>query len=66
MVYFTQDTPMQIGITQARGQLSQLIDRAIAGERIIITRRGVPIAWLKPLTAKEIAAEHNANIGRKA
>ena len=57
---------MHIGVTQARAQLSLLIDRAIAGERIIITRRGVPMAWLKPLTAKEIAAEHNANIGRKA
>ncbi len=57
---------MHIGVTQARAQLSRLIDRAIAGERIIITRRGAPMAWLEPLTAKEIAAERNANIGRKA
>ena len=57
---------MHIGVTQARAQLSLLIDRAIARERIVITRRGVPMAWLKPLTAKEIAAERNATIGRKA
>ena len=56
---------MHIGVTQARAQLSLLIDRATAGERII-TRRGVPMAWLKPLTAKEIAAERKSNIGRKA
>ena len=57
---------MHIGVTQARAQLSLLIDRAIAGERIVITRRGVPMAWLKPLTAKEIVAERNAYNGRKA
>lgn len=57
---------MHIGVTQAKAHLSLLIDRAIAGERIIITRRGVPMAWLKPLTANEIAAERTANIGRKA
>ena len=57
---------MYIGVTQARAQLSLLIDRAIAGERIIITRRAVPMAWLKPLTAREIASERKSNIGRKA
>ena len=56
---------MHIGVTQARAQLSQWIDRAIAGERIIITRRGVPMVWLKALTAAEIAAERKASIGRK-
>ena len=57
---------MHIGVTQARAQLSQLIDRAIVGERIIITRRGVPMVWLKPLTAAEIAAWRKAKIGREA
>ena len=56
---------MHIGVTQARAQLSLLIDCAIAGERINVTRRDVPMAWLKPLTAKEIAAARNASIGRK-
>ncbi len=56
---------MHIGVTQARAQLSQLIDRAIAGERIIITRRGVPMVWLKPLSAAEIVTEHKAKIGQK-
>lgn len=57
---------MHIGVTQARAQLSQFIDRAMAGERIIITRGGVPMVWLKPLTAAEIAAGRKAQIGQKA
>lgn len=35
---------MQIGVKQAKDQLSQLILRAAAGDEITITRRGVPIA----------------------
>jgi len=57
---------MHISVTQARAQVSQFIDRAMAGERIIITRGGVPMVWLKPLTAAEIAAGRKAQIGQKA
>ena len=57
---------MHIGVTQVRAQLSQLIDRAMAGERIIITRRDVPMVWLKPLTVAEIAAGRKAQIGQTA
>ena len=36
-------------VAEARNQLSQLIDRALKGEGIVITRRGEPVVELKPL-----------------
>jgi prevent-host-death family protein len=35
---------MYIGVKKAKDQLSQLILRAAAGDEIIITKKGVPIA----------------------
>ena len=35
-----------VGIKQARQELSGLIDRAEAGEEVIITRQGKPVAKL--------------------
>ena len=37
-------------ITDARNHLSQLIDRALAGESVIITRRGRPVVELRPVS----------------
>lgn len=37
-----------IGIKQARQELPGLIDRAEAGEEVIITRQGKPVAKLVP------------------
>jgi prevent-host-death family protein len=36
----------QVGIKQARQELPDLIDRAEAGEEVIITRQGKPVAKL--------------------
>jgi prevent-host-death family protein len=36
-------------VAQARNQLSQLIDRAIKGEDVVITRHGKPVVELKPI-----------------
>ncbi|HEY1258936.1 MAG TPA: type II toxin-antitoxin system Phd/YefM family antitoxin [Stellaceae bacterium] len=36
-------------VAEARNRLSKLIDRALAGEGIVITRRGEPVVELKPL-----------------
>ena len=36
-------------VAEARNQLSQLIDRALKGEGIVITRRGEPVVELKPV-----------------
>ena len=40
-----------IGIYEAKTQLSRLIDRVEAGETIIISRAGRPVAELRALTA---------------
>lgn len=39
----------EIGIYEARAALSRLVERALAGEEIIITRRGRPVVRLTPL-----------------
>ena len=36
-------------IAEAKNQLSQLIDRALEGEPVVITRRGEPVVELKPI-----------------
>lgn len=38
-----------ISVYDARANLSKLIERALAGEDIVITRRGKPVARLTPL-----------------
>jgi prevent-host-death family protein len=37
-------------VAQARNQLSQLIDRALKGEDVVITRHGQPVVELKPIS----------------
>jgi prevent-host-death family protein len=39
-----------IGISEAKTVLWKLLDRVVRGEKIIITRRGVPAALLIPVT----------------
>lgn len=36
-------------VAEAKNQLSKLIDRALQGEGIVITRRGEPVVELKPV-----------------
>ena len=36
-------------VAEAKNQLSKLIDRALLGEGIVITRRGQPVVELKPI-----------------
>jgi prevent-host-death family protein len=38
-----------INITEAKAQVSKLVDRAAAGEDIIIARNGIPVARLASL-----------------
>ncbi|MGH6955818.1 MAG: type II toxin-antitoxin system Phd/YefM family antitoxin [Caulobacteraceae bacterium] len=49
-------------VADAKNHLSALIDRAIEGEEVVITRHGTPVAMLKgvapqrgPITEEEIA-----------
>ena len=36
-------------VAEAKNQLSKLIDRALKGEEVVITRRGEPVVALKPV-----------------
>jgi prevent-host-death family protein len=57
-----------VGIKQARQELPELIDRAEAGEEVVITRQGKPVAKLvaAPKTRKPLPslAEFRCAIGR--
>ena len=37
-------------VADAKNHLPQLIDRALAGEQVVITRHGHPVVELKPVT----------------
>jgi prevent-host-death family protein len=38
-------------VADAKNKLSELIDRAVAGEPVVITRHGHPVAELRPVPA---------------
>jgi len=42
----------EIGVFDTKTHLSDIIARVLSGERFIITRRGVPVAELRPVEAK--------------
>ena len=46
-------------VVEAKNQLSELIDRALKGEDVVITRHGKPVVELKPISrpAKPITPE---------
>lgn len=44
---------MLVNIYQAKSQLSALLERAQAGEEIVIARAGKPVARLIPVSATE-------------
>lgn len=44
---------MRVGLFEAKTRLSDLVERARRGERITITKRGVPTAMLVPVDAQE-------------
>jgi len=37
---------MTVGVFEAKTKLSELLDKVAAGEEVIITKRGVPVAYL--------------------
>jgi prevent-host-death family protein len=43
----------QINIAEAKAKLSELLDRALAGEDIVIARAGKPLARLVPVEARQ-------------
>lgn len=44
---------MQIGALEAKTHLASLLDRVAKGERITITRHGIPAAMLVPVVGPE-------------
>lgn len=55
----------QIGMHEAKTKLSQLVERAEAGEDIVIARNGRPVARLVPVAAtSSLAAVQGALRGR--
>src|SRR6266487_2967700 len=43
----------QINIAEAKAKLSSLLDRALAGEEVVIARAGKPLARLAPVAHRE-------------
>ena len=41
-------------VAEAKNNLPKLLDRMLAGEEVVITRRGKPIARLEPEKAREV------------
>lgn len=41
---------MQISVSEAKGQLTELVRRAEAGDEVILTRHGHAVARLTPMT----------------
>ena len=44
---------LQINVADAKAKLSELLDRAVAGEEIVIARAGKPLARLVPVETKQ-------------
>jgi prevent-host-death family protein len=42
---------MQISVTDAKGQLTELVRRSEGGEEVVLTRHGQPVARLVPIKA---------------
>lgn len=47
---------IQVNVLEAKTQLSRLLDRAEAGEEVIIARAGRPVVRLVPITAGALDA----------
>ncbi|MDO8731342.1 MAG: type II toxin-antitoxin system prevent-host-death family antitoxin [Actinomycetota bacterium] len=50
---------LTVGVFEAKTKLSELLDKVAAGEEVIITKRGVPVAYLSNIEdrrARTVAA----------
>lgn len=54
---------MQISVTDAKGQLTDLVRRAEAGHEVVLTRHGQPAVRLVPVRARPDAAARRALLG---
>jgi len=44
---------LQVNIAEAKAKLSSLLDRALAGEEVVIARAGKPLVRLVPVNRRE-------------
>ena len=51
---------MKISVSDAKGQLTELVKRAEAGDEVILTRRGQEVARLVPIVATRNSAGRRA------
>jgi prevent-host-death family protein len=51
---------MRVSVTEAKGQLTELVRRAEAGEEVVLMRHGHSAVRLVPVTAKPTPAEKAA------
>ncbi|WP_456371192.1 type II toxin-antitoxin system Phd/YefM family antitoxin [Thermodesulfatator atlanticus] len=42
-----------IGVYEARTRFSEILDRVAQGERFVITRRGIPVAVIEPVSPQK-------------
>ena len=45
---------LTVNLAQAKAHLSDLLDKVEAGEQVVITRHGRPIAHLSPATPRKV------------
>ena len=45
---------MNVPVSEAKGQLTDLVRRAEAGEEVVLTRHGHPVARLVPANIREV------------
>jgi prevent-host-death family protein len=50
-------------VAEAKTHLSELIDRALAGEEVVITRHGRPVVALKPVTRRRVTSPRRIRNG---
>lgn len=51
---------MRVSVSEAKGQLTELVRRAEAGEEVVLTRHGQAAARIVPAASKPTAAEKMA------
>lgn len=55
---------MKVSVSEAKGQLTELVKRAEEGEEVILTRFGRPVVRLAPVRAKLSRGERRAILER--
>lgn len=51
---------MHVAVSEAKAQLTDLVRRAEAGEEIVLTRHGQPVARIEPVRARQTPEERRA------